>query len=173
MTKLHTHHFRLHLALFSFLATSLVILFTPVESLAATYQVKYDGVSFTPSVSTIRPGDSVNWTNQSSNFLELASDPHPQHTNYPPLNLGLINTGQSKSLTFPTVGTFGFHNHLRSSATGIVIVAIPASPTPRPSASDLKNLIYRYLSPSDSDLHTVDGKVNLMDIGYLWQRVSQ
>lgn len=78
--------------------------------------------SFSPAEITIKAGDSVVWKNEGENNHTVNSGPHPAHNNYPPLNLGVLKQGESKSLTFPQKGFFGYHDHLNSSLTGIVIV---------------------------------------------------
>jgi len=50
------------------------------------------------------------------------SDPHPVHTDYPPLNLGTFFDGASLSLKFPTAGTYVYHNHLNPSERGTIVV---------------------------------------------------
>ncbi|MBI4039799.1 cupredoxin domain-containing protein [Candidatus Daviesbacteria bacterium] len=79
--------------------------------------------SFSPQTTTIKAGDSATWTNNDSQPHQVNSDVHPTHLLYPPLNeIGLIQPGQSKSLTFPTPGTYKYHDHLNPSLTGTVIV---------------------------------------------------
>lgn len=77
---------------------------------------------FSPATLTIKAGETVNWTNQSGQDATINSDPHPLHTNYPPLNLGTFSNGQTFSLAFPKSGTYGYHNHLDPSQRGTIIV---------------------------------------------------
>lgn len=77
---------------------------------------------FEPQAITIKAGQTVAWTNQSGTNIFVASSPHPAHTDYPALNLGIIKNGESKSLIFPTTGIFRYHNHLNSSQYGSVKV---------------------------------------------------
>ncbi len=78
---------------------------------------------FSPRVMTIKKGETVTWTNKDSNPHTVNSDPHPTHELYPILNtVGLIDAGQSKSLTFADPGTYTYHDHLEASLTGEVIV---------------------------------------------------
>jgi len=162
-------HSRIIILIPAMLMGLLVVLTTVSNTYALTVQVNYNGSSFSPPVVTIQPNDTVTWTNQSTNFLELSSDPHPIHTDYPPLNLGLINSGTSKSLTFPTVGSYGYHNHLQPSATGTVIVQITASPSPNP-ATLLKTLLTDYLSANNS--YIADGKINMLDAAVVLQQLT-
>ena len=78
---------------------------------------------FSPAEITIKAEDSVTWVNSDSNDHQVNSGPHPIHTGYQPLNtVGLIKTGESKSLTFPTTGTYKYHDHLNPQLTGEVTV---------------------------------------------------
>ena len=78
--------------------------------------------SFNPKSLTIKVGDSVTWMNGDTQDHTVNSAPHPTHTVYPPLNLGLIKPGEQKSLTFPTPGTYKYHDHLNPSLTGSITV---------------------------------------------------
>lgn len=84
--------------------------------------VKITASGFNPQSITIKTGDSVTWENDDSADHTVNSAPHPTHTAYPPLNLGLIKPGDSKSLAFPTAGTYKYHDHLNPSLTGSVTV---------------------------------------------------
>jgi len=84
--------------------------------------VKITSVGFSPQTITIKVGDKVAWTNGDSANHTVNSAPHPIHTAYPPLNLGTINPGEKKSLTFPKAGTYKYHDHLNPSLTGSVTV---------------------------------------------------
>lgn len=77
---------------------------------------------FEPASITIKTGTKVVWTNNSGQAATINSDPHPIHTDFPPLNLGSFADGQSLSLTFTTPGTHGYHNHLNPSVRGTIIV---------------------------------------------------
>lgn len=84
--------------------------------------VKITANGFVPQSITIKAGESVTWTNTDTAPHNVNSNPHPIHTDYPPLNLGTIQPGSSKSLTFPTKGTYGYHDHLNPQFKATVIV---------------------------------------------------
>ena len=89
------------------------------------YRKPWDGKTLKdPYNSTflVTAGTKVTWTNSSGSIANVSSDPHPIHTNYPPLNLGKFDDGGSVSLVFDKPGTYGYHNHLIPSQTGKVIV---------------------------------------------------
>lgn len=77
---------------------------------------------FSPATLTIKKSVTVTWINQSGQDATVDSDPHPLHTDYPPLNLGTFSDGQVLLLTFPKSGTYGYHNHLNPSERGTIIV---------------------------------------------------
>jgi len=67
----------------------------------------------TPSQVTISVGQSVMFVNNDSRAHEMASDPHPVHTDCPPVNaMGNIGAGQSRTTNaFTTARACGFHDH--------------------------------------------------------------
>ena len=62
---------------------------------------------------TISVGQSVTFVNSNPRSHEIASDPHPAHTNCPSINaLGIVGTGQTRlTNSFSGTGTCGFHDH--------------------------------------------------------------
>lgn len=84
--------------------------------------VKITASGFNPQNMTIKAGESVEWMNDDSENHTVNSAPHPTHTAYSLLNLGVIKPGESKSLTFPTAGTYKYHDHLNPSLTGSITV---------------------------------------------------
>jgi plastocyanin len=77
-----------------------------------TVTITNGGVS--PANVQISRGGSVRFVNQSSSQHQMASDPHPIHTNCPPINqVPFLNPGQSgQTGAFTTPGTCGYHDHL-------------------------------------------------------------
>jgi plastocyanin len=66
-----------------------------------------------PGSVTINPGESVTFVNNSSRPHQIASDPHPAHTNCTEINaLGTIAAGATVlTNALPTSKTCGFHDH--------------------------------------------------------------
>lgn len=93
---------------------------TPEEAKEAAITLTATG--FNPATITIKAGTKVTWTNSSGATGNVSSDPHPIHTNYPPLNLGSFANNSSVSLTFDKAGTYGYHNHLNPGEKGTIIV---------------------------------------------------
>lgn len=77
---------------------------------------------FAPQTLKIKAGTKVTFVNNSGSSISVNSDPHPTHTLFPFLNIGIINDGASASVTFDKAGTYTYHNHLNPSQTGTVVI---------------------------------------------------
>jgi len=84
--------------------------------------VKISGFAFVPQTITINKGESVTWVNEDSTPHDVASNPHPTHTDLPGLRSGTLQNGQSYTFTFDKAGTWGYHCHIHPSMTGTVVV---------------------------------------------------
>lgn len=93
---------------------------TSEESDGQAVQVSYTDSGFEPAEITINAGDTVVWTNNSNRAMHIASDDHPEHTDYP--GFDQLSAGQSYSFTFTEVGTWGYHNHENHTDTGLITV---------------------------------------------------
>jgi plastocyanin len=78
----------------------------------ATITIGSNG-AVSPSQVTITVGQSVTFVNNDSRGHEIASNPHPVHTDCPPMSAaGNISPGQTKlTNAFTTARTCGFHDH--------------------------------------------------------------
>ena len=91
----------------------------------ATITIMSSGAS--PRSVTIAAGGRVTFTNNDTRMHDMASNPHPSHTDCPALaQVGLLQPGQSgTSGNLTTVRTCGFHDHLResdSSLQGTIVI---------------------------------------------------
>lgn len=93
---------------------------TGETSQAAT--LSYTNSGFSPMKIAMKVGAKLIISNDSSRTLQFDSDPHPQHTDHPELNIGLISPGKSATVTIDKAGTYGVHNHLNSSHTATIVV---------------------------------------------------
>lgn len=77
----------------------------------ATITIANGAVS--PAQVTISVGQSVTFVNDDSRVHDIASNPHPAHTDCPPVNAaGNLSPGQTKlTNAFTTARTCGFHDH--------------------------------------------------------------
>jgi plastocyanin len=84
-----------------------------------TFTITSTGVS--PRTLTVPAGTRVTFVNNDTRVHDMASNPHPEHTDCPPVNqVGFLQprqTGTSGNLT--TVRTCGFHDHNRDTDTSL------------------------------------------------------
>jgi len=75
------------------------------------------GVGVSPKTLTVARGTQVTFTNSDAVPHDMASNPHPIHTDCPEINnVGNLSSGQSRmTLSLNTVRTCGYHDHNRSS----------------------------------------------------------
>jgi len=108
------------------------------DSATNVYYEGEDGVySYSPSEVVVKAGESVSFVNNSDTDFWPASAFHPTHTNYPESDIakcGVDNDvdlfdacvplapGGTFTFVFNEVGTWGYHDHLNSSATGKIVV---------------------------------------------------
>lgn len=92
------------------------------ETQLKEHNVEITSAGYSPAVLSISVGDTVIWTYTGDKSSNVSSDPHPEHTDYPPLNLGMFKAGATQSLTFDHPGTYGYHNHFNASQVGTIIV---------------------------------------------------
>ena len=85
---------------------------SPLPGAAATIAILPSGTA--PKIVTVPVGSRVNFDNQSGNNIEISSDPHPTHTDCPPLNIGGQRAGQvGQTGAFTVARTCRYHDHGR------------------------------------------------------------
>jgi plastocyanin len=92
-----------------------------------TVTVTYTDDGFSPQNIEIARGSTVNFVNKSSMPLWVASDPHPEHTDYPEFDTlrgrdGYPQMGEDFSYTFEKTGTWKYHSHTASGDVSPVAV---------------------------------------------------
>jgi plastocyanin len=71
-----------------------------------------------PKSVTINSGESVRFVNSHNQPHQMSSDPHPNHTDCPPINMSALDAGQSgQTNALTTSRTCGFHDHLHDTDT--------------------------------------------------------
>jgi len=71
-----------------------------------------------PKDITVAVGSRVTFINNDSQPHDMDSNPHPEHTDCPPLNVGFIAAGaQGVTQNLNTARTCGFHDHNQPSNT--------------------------------------------------------
>ena len=91
----------------------------PTDPPCATITIANNTV--TPNAVTVSPGCRVTFVNNDSRNHDMASDPHPEHTNCREINsVGVLSVGRSgQTSNLNTVGTCGFHDHLQDSVASL------------------------------------------------------
>lgn len=97
---------------------------SPTGTTMASVEVDYTATGFSPATVTVKKGTTVKFINKSDGQMEVASNPHPIHTDYPGFDqYKSAQKGQMEyDFTFEKVGTWGYHNHLNPTDTGTVVV---------------------------------------------------
>ena len=86
---------------------------TPTPTPTSTITVRFTTTGVSPKSVNIPLGGRVLFVNQDTREHTVGSDPHPDHTDCPPINqVGLLQPGQQRETgNFVTAGTCGFHDH--------------------------------------------------------------
>jgi len=89
----------------------------------AAATIEFTDSGFSPQSVTIKAGETVTFKNNSSSQLQVASAPHPTHTDRPELNApGPMGLGQTFSTAISEKGTWKYHDHLNPSLFGSITV---------------------------------------------------
>jgi hypothetical protein len=76
--------------------------------------------SICPQALTVSLGSQLTIINQDSNTHEMASDPHPEHTDCPEITIGFLSPGQSRqSNNLNTARRCGIHDHNNSTSQAL------------------------------------------------------
>jgi plastocyanin len=91
----------------------------PSATPAATVTIANNAVS--PQSVTVARGSRVMFVNNDTRSHEMASNPHPMHTDCPEINqLGVLDPGQSRQTgIFNTARTCGYHDHNQDSVRSL------------------------------------------------------
>ena len=88
-------------------------------TVAATITITSAGV-VSPSSVTVAPGQRVTFVNNDTRPHDMASDPHPAHTDCPEITVGFLQAGQSGTTqNLNRVRTCGFHDHNQDTNTSL------------------------------------------------------
>lgn len=107
------------------------------EEESQAHQVEMTTSGFVPETLSVKKGDIVTFANKDTNKHWPASANHPSHTVYPGSSVSKCGTseadsifdackgleeGESYSFIFNEVGSWGYHDHLRSGIRGSIVV---------------------------------------------------
>lgn len=111
---------------------------TPSPSQSNFHTILITSSGFSPNILEIKQGDSVIFVNELYTQHWPASDIHPTHTVYPGSNINKcgtaeepnifdsckgLNEGESYTFIFDEIGSWNYHDHLRASSKGKIIVS--------------------------------------------------
>jgi plastocyanin len=87
---------------------------SPSTAPTATTTINITSAGVTPKNIVISRGSQVTFVNNDSQQHEMASDPHPEHTDCPEINsVGVLNGGQTRQTgNLNTARTCGYHDHM-------------------------------------------------------------
>jgi plastocyanin len=86
-------------------------------------KVRYTDKGFVPENVEVESGSMVQFVNESSNPMWVASLPHPQHTDLPTFDqFKLLKKGATYRFIFDKKGKWGYHDHINPSAGGVITV---------------------------------------------------
>jgi plastocyanin len=87
-------------------------------TVTATITITASGVS--PREVTVAPGSRVTFVNNDTRPHDMASDPHPEHTNCSEITVGFLQAGQSGTTqNLNRVRTCPFHDHNQPDVTSL------------------------------------------------------
>jgi len=85
--------------------------------------VVYTDVGFSPQTAEISQGEAVQFVNESSRPMWVASNVHPAHTILSTFDqFGTSGFGESYKYTFDQQGTWEYHDHVNAGREGVIIV---------------------------------------------------
>jgi len=84
----------------------------PLTAVVSEAQVSITKDGFVPATIQIKKGSQVTWTNKDSDSHQIASDPHPTHTNLKALVSDKLAKDESFAFIFEKAGTFTYHDEL-------------------------------------------------------------
>lgn len=101
----------------------MVVTEEPTNTVVASASVQYTDTGFVPKELTVKVGTTVTFTNGSAGVMWVASAPHPTHTIYPEFDQKMsVDAVGTYEFTFTKVGTWKYHNHVKATDSGMVIV---------------------------------------------------
>jgi plastocyanin len=105
-----------------FLAAAYVI--NELSNDSGEHEIIFTDEGFSPTLLEVKLGDTVTFTNKSTQEFWPASDVHPSHEVYSEFDpLMPIAQNDSWSFTFNELGIWGFHDHIRSVFEGLITVS--------------------------------------------------
>ena len=98
----------------------------PSTALGVSQTVVIQSFAFGPPSATIAPGESITWRNSDGPTHTATSDRAGV------FDTGQLVTGQIKTVTFASAGTYAYHCSIHPAMKGTITVQVAATPVPPP-----------------------------------------
>jgi plastocyanin len=92
------------------------------QTTPSTAVVRITDNGFEPTTISVKSGTKVTWINTTQALHQIASNPYPQNDDLPSLKSEILNHDQSYSYVAKTTGTFNYHDQLRPTVNGTLVV---------------------------------------------------
>lgn len=98
-----------------------------IKPVTGPVTVTYDNTGFAPKEIVVTKGTTVSFDNKTETPIWVASDPHPEHLDYPEFDVVRVNgqypePGNDYSFTFDKTGVWTYHDHTLPGDIGMVTV---------------------------------------------------
>lgn len=77
---------------------------------------------FEPGTIVVHQGTKVVWTNNDQTLHQVASNPFPKDNGLPALKSEILNNAQTYQFTADKVGSFNYHDDLKPTINGTIVV---------------------------------------------------
>ena len=96
---------------------------TTLSAAPAIHKVLITATGFDPATLTVPVNSVVEWdSNDATTTHVVAADPYPSHSELPGLVSGQLGKGAKYQYTFATAGTYTYHDDLKPTTTGTIVV---------------------------------------------------
>lgn len=98
----------------------------PKTGVPESNSVTFTDSGVSPSSIVIKSGETIKWVNNSSSTIQIGSNNHPTHTVNQELTGGSfvieLAPGESQTVQLSKTGDWGYHDHLKPSVSGAIII---------------------------------------------------
>ncbi len=89
---------------------------TPVAEVSITNK------GFEPSTLVVKKGTEIVWTNSDSALHQVVANPYPTGKDLPRLKSEILNNNQTYSYLTSQTGSFGYHDQIKPTINGTIVV---------------------------------------------------
>lgn len=92
---------------------------TPPARLAV---VRITKTGFEPATLSVKQGTKITWTNTDNGLHQVAANPYPRGAGLSGLKSEILNNTQTYTFTANQVGSFGYHDQIKPTINGTLVV---------------------------------------------------